>query len=105
MEGDPVLFDRFQREQEIGRKLDHPGVMKVFTDDDHSQLYMVMEWVEGRLLRQVLNEAGKLPPERAVKIALGIADALDYIHYARRRPSRFEAGKHHDRRRGPHQAD
>ena len=37
MEGDPVLFDRFQREEEIGRKLDHPGVMKVFGDDDRSQ--------------------------------------------------------------------
>jgi serine/threonine protein kinase len=80
MEGDPVFFDRFQREQEIGRKLDHPGVMKVFTDGDNSQFYMVMEWVEGRLLRQVLNEQGKLPPERAVRIALGIAEALEYIH-------------------------
>src|SRR5580700_3279292 len=29
MEADPVFFDRFHREQEIGRKLDHPGVMKV----------------------------------------------------------------------------
>ncbi len=80
MEGDPVFFDRFQREQEIGRKLDHPGVMKVLTDGDQSQFYMVMEWVEGRLLRQILNEQGKLPPERAVKIALGIAEALEYIH-------------------------
>ncbi len=80
MEGDPVFFDRFQREQEIGRKLDHPGVMKVLADGDPSQIYMVMEWVEGRLLRQVLNEQGKLPPERAVKIALGIAEALEYIH-------------------------
>jgi eukaryotic-like serine/threonine-protein kinase len=80
MEGDPVFFDRFQREQEIGRKLDHPGVMKVLTDGDNSQFYMVMEWVDGRLLRQVLNEEGKLPAERAVKIALGIAEALEYIH-------------------------
>src|SRR5580658_1024077 len=63
MEGDPVFFDRFQREQEIGRKLDHPGVMKVLTDGDRSQFYMVMEWVDGRLLRQVLNETGKLPPD------------------------------------------
>jgi eukaryotic-like serine/threonine-protein kinase len=80
MEGDPVFFDRFQREQEIGRKLDHPGVMKVLTDADASQFYMVMEWVEGRLLRQLLNEQGKLPRERSVRIALGIAEALEYIH-------------------------
>src|SRR5258707_153094 len=80
MESDPVFYERFHREQDIGTKLDHPGVMKVIADDDRSQIYMVMEWVEGRLLRQLLNEQKKLPPERAVKIALGIARALDYIH-------------------------
>jgi serine/threonine protein kinase len=80
MEMDPVLFDRFHREQEIGKVLDHPAVMKVFTDDDRSQLYMVMEWVEGRLLRKILDEKKKFPPERAIKIALGICDALTYIH-------------------------
>ena len=80
MEADPVLYDRFQREGEIGEKLDHPGVMKVLADNDRSQLYMVMEWVNGRLLRQVLHDAGKLPLERATKIAVNIADALDYIH-------------------------
>jgi len=80
MECDPVLFDRFQREQDIGATLDHPHVMKVFPADGHSRVYMVMEWVEGRLLRRILIEQKKLPPERAVRIALGIADALDYIH-------------------------
>ena len=80
MEADPVLFDRFHREEDIGRKLDHPAVMKVFTDTERSQRYMVMEWVDGRLLRKILAEQGKLPPERALRIALGIAAALDYIH-------------------------
>jgi eukaryotic-like serine/threonine-protein kinase len=80
MEGDPAFYDRFQRELQIGQKLDHPHVMKVFSDGDRSQLYMVMEWVEGRLLRQLLNDQKKLSPERAVKIAVAIAEALDYIH-------------------------
>ncbi len=80
MESDPVFFERFQREQEIGAKLDHPGVMKVFTDEDRSQVYMVMEWVDGRLLRQVLNEQRKFPVDRALRIALAICDALAYIH-------------------------
>src|SRR5579864_442005 len=80
MEADPVFYDRFRREQDIGQKLDHPGVMKVFSNDDHSQFYMAMEWVDGRLLRQILNEQRKFPPERAVKIALQIASALEYIH-------------------------
>ena len=80
IEADPVFYDRFRREQEIGEKLDHPGVMKVFPNAGHSQFYMAMEWVDGRLLRQALNEQRKFPPERAVSIALQIASALDYIH-------------------------
>jgi len=80
MEADPVLFDRFHREEEIGKSLDHPGVMKVFGDEDRSQIYMVMEWVEGRLLRRILAEQKKFPVDRAVRIARGIAEALDYIH-------------------------
>jgi serine/threonine protein kinase len=80
MESDPVLFDRFKREAEIGERLDHPGVMKVIGGEEHSRIYMVMEWVEGRLLRQLLHEEKKLPVERAIKIAIEILDALDYIH-------------------------
>jgi serine/threonine-protein kinase len=81
MEADPVLYDRFQREQQIGAKLDHPNVMKVFTDDDRSQVYMVMEWVDGKLLRNILNDnQKKLPAARAVAITLAVLDALDYIH-------------------------
>jgi serine/threonine-protein kinase len=80
MESDPVLFDRFRREEQIGVKLDHPGVMKVWAGEDRSQVYMVMEWVEGRLLRQILAEQAKLPIRRAVKITLAICDALEYIH-------------------------
>jgi eukaryotic-like serine/threonine-protein kinase len=80
MEADPVLLERFKREQEIGLTLDHPGVVKTFADEQRSRIYMVIEWVEGRLLRTILNEEKKLPTERAVKITLGICDALDYMH-------------------------
>ena len=80
MEADPQLFDRFQREQEIGLKLDHPGVMKVFNHEKRSRVYMVMEWVEGRLLRNELAEKKKFPIDRAVHIAARVCDALDYIH-------------------------
>ena len=80
MEADVVLYDRFQREQDIGQKLDHPNVMKVMPNDHASQVYMVMEWVDGRLLRQILLEKRKLPIERAVDLTKKICDALDYIH-------------------------
>jgi eukaryotic-like serine/threonine-protein kinase len=80
VESDPALFDRFQREQDIGTRMEHPGVMKVFANPGRSQVYMVMEWVPGRLLRQILNEQGKLPIERAVKLTVRICQALEYIH-------------------------
>jgi serine/threonine-protein kinase len=80
MEADPVLLERFEREQQIGQELDHPGIVKAFDGERRSRLYMVIEWVDGRLLRAILNEQRSLPVERATRIALGICDALDYMH-------------------------
>jgi len=79
LEADPILFDRFQREAGIGEKLSHPKVMRVFGGEDRSRIYMVMEWCEGRLLRQILDE-GRIPHDRAIRIAIGVLDALEYIH-------------------------
>jgi len=80
MEADAVLVERFRREQEIGQELDHPGVVKTYAGEDPSRLYMVVEWVEGRLLRAILNEERRLPIERATDFALQILDALDTMH-------------------------
>jgi serine/threonine protein kinase len=85
MEADPVLIERFKREQEIGQELDHPGVVKTFGGEERSRVYMVIEWVEGRLLRSIMNQENenqlhRLPIDRAVKITLDLCDALDYMH-------------------------
>lgn len=80
VESDPTLFDRFRREEEIGVRIEHPGVMKVFANPERSQVYMVMEWLDGRLLREVLNEQKKLSSERAANLMVGICKALDHVH-------------------------
>jgi serine/threonine-protein kinase len=80
MECDPALFDRFKREMEIGQKLNHPGVMKVYPNEKRSRVYMVMEWVDGKLLRRLLGIQHKMPRERAIALTVKILDALDYIH-------------------------
>ena len=80
LEADPVLIERFRREQQIGQELDHPGVVKTCDGEERSRLYMVIEWVEGGLLRSILNQQGKLPVDRAVNLTLAICDALDYMH-------------------------
>jgi serine/threonine protein kinase len=79
LEADPILYDRFQREVSIGEKLDHPKVMRVFGGEERSRIYIVMEWCDGRLLREILEE-GRMPQERAIHIAIGVLEALEYIH-------------------------
>jgi serine/threonine-protein kinase len=80
MEADQILVERFKREQEIGQTLDHPGIVKTFNGEQRSRVYMVIEWVDGRLLRAILSQEAKLPIERAINLTLGICDALDYMH-------------------------
>jgi eukaryotic-like serine/threonine-protein kinase len=80
MECDVQFFERFQREAEIGRTMDHPGIMKVYQDPRPGKFYMVMEWVDGRLLRQILHDERKLPQDRAIHLTRGILEALEYIH-------------------------
>jgi serine/threonine protein kinase len=80
MQADPILFERFKREEEIGQLLDHPGVVKTYNSEQRSRVYMVIEWASGRLLRSILNEEKTLSPDRAVRITLNICEALDYMH-------------------------
>ena len=79
-ECDIAFYERFQREAAIGREMDNPAVVKVMTDESPSRVYMVMEWAEGRLLREILAHEAPLEPERATRIALGVCAALAYIH-------------------------
>lgn len=79
-ECDPVFHERFNREAEIGKKLDHPAVVKVLDHNRGKHLFMATEWVEGRSLRQILREEGKLSFDRAVWIAMEICVALEYMH-------------------------
>ena len=82
IEGDPVFYNRLRREQQIGEKLNHPSIVKFFSDTKRSRAYIVMEWVEGRSLRQLLSDSDTktLPPDRAATIAVKLCDALEYLH-------------------------
>jgi serine/threonine protein kinase len=60
--------------------MDHPGVMKVFANPDRSQVYMVMEWVDGRLLRQIMNEQKQAAGGARGEADGGICEALEHIH-------------------------
>jgi len=80
LECDPVFYSRFQREIAICKKLNHPGVVRTLENGEMDQLCIVMEWADGRVLRQILGEVGKLSVERASRIAIAVCEALEYIH-------------------------
>jgi eukaryotic-like serine/threonine-protein kinase len=81
--GDPATYSRYQRELEIGKRLHHPNIQQLLDEgrlDDGVAPYLVLEYVDGVLLREYLRQRSPLPSEEAVNIALQLADALEYCH-------------------------
>lgn len=86
-EADPVLraglMDRFKREGWVTGRLSHPNIAVVHDFGEVPQqnlLYLVMELVQGRSLRQLLDEVGPLTEARTLHITLQVAVALEYAH-------------------------
>jgi serine/threonine protein kinase len=79
-ESDVVFYGRFQREEEVGRRLNHPGIIKVLTPRHKSRMYIAMEYIEGSSLRPMMRESGGMPTEKALDIARQICEALVYMH-------------------------
>lgn len=79
-ESDVVFYERFRREEEIGQRLDHPNVIKFLKPRHKSRMYVAMELVEGKGLRQVLEQERVLPAERALAIGQQVCEALEHMH-------------------------
>ena len=82
---DPSFQVRFRREAQAAASLNHPAIVAVYdTGEDRGATgatpYIVMEYVEGDTLRDVLRREGPLPPERAMALAADICGALDFSH-------------------------
>jgi eukaryotic-like serine/threonine-protein kinase len=79
--GDPRAVARFEQEAQILARLQHPDVVTVFDSGvDHDERFIVMELVDGPTLRELLDEEGRLAPERAGEIASRLASALGFAH-------------------------
>jgi serine/threonine-protein kinase len=82
MEGDVAAASRFEREEQIGINLNHPSVLKILkVEEQKSRPYIVMEYLEGRTLGDLMKEVKPVPEADAVAIASRICDALDYLHH------------------------
>ncbi|KRA39112.1 MULTISPECIES: Stk1 family PASTA domain-containing Ser/Thr kinase [unclassified Nocardioides] len=89
---DPTFQARFRREAQSSASLNHPSIVSVYdtgeertvggVDDGEIVPYIVMEYVAGRTLRDILREGRKILPERALEITSGVLSALDYSHRA-----------------------
>lgn len=78
----PKMVERFLREGEVLRRLNHPNIVKVLaTVDEGGQHYIVMEYVGGGSLADLLLKEPKLPIERVVSIGLELSDALSRAHH------------------------
>ncbi|MBC6457168.1 Stk1 family PASTA domain-containing Ser/Thr kinase [Actinomadura sp. HBU206391] len=85
MARDPTSQARFRREAQSAASLNHPSVIAVYDTGedkfgDTPVPYIVMEYVEGHTLRDLLQQARRLRPEKAMEIVDGILRALDYSH-------------------------
>ncbi len=78
---DEKFVTRFRREAQASAGLNHPHVVSVFDTGSHQGLhYIVMEYVEGETLGALMAREGPLPPERALRIAADVAEALESAH-------------------------
>lgn len=82
---DPTFQERFRREAQNAAALNHPAIVAVYdtgeTRTDYGPLpYIVMEFVEGRTLRDIVKSEGPLPAKRAMEVMADVCAALDFSH-------------------------
>jgi serine/threonine-protein kinase len=83
---DPSFLHRFRREAQAAAGLNHPSIVAVYdtgediAPDGTPQPFIVMEYVEGRTLRDVIKAQGHLPARRAMEITADVCGALDFSH-------------------------
>lgn len=83
MTGDAAFIRRFEREAQSAAALSHPHIVNIHDVGEQDGTYfMVMEYVDGKNLKEYIREKGRLPAHEAVNIARQIADALEQAHKA-----------------------
>lgn len=82
-EADEAFRERFTQEARRAASVVHPNVVTIFDEgQDGADAYMVMEFVRGRTLRDLIAERGPLPPHEAARLVAQVAAALDAAHAA-----------------------
>ena len=78
---DPKVLARFRREMELGRRVNHPNVVRTFAAGDLDDVhFLALEYVPGKTVRQVVGESGPLPFGDAARIFADVAAGLAHVH-------------------------
>ena len=78
---DEKFVRRFQREALSASSLTHPNIVEVYdVGEDHGQYYIVMEYVEGKHLKELIKKRGKLTLSEVIDIMLQITDGMSIAH-------------------------
>jgi eukaryotic-like serine/threonine-protein kinase len=78
---DPLFVERFRREARAAARVSHPNIVAVFdSGSDADQPYLVMEYVPGESLAQLLARQGRLTPRRAAELGVAVCAALAAAH-------------------------
>lgn len=81
---DSTLLSRFLREADIARELVHPNIVRTFHAGQHHGLYfLVMEYLDGATLEEVLEQRRTLTPVETARIGFFVCQALQYLHEKR----------------------
>ena len=79
--GDPGQYERFQRELEVMKTLDHPALQKGVGSGYYNRMpYLVTELVEGESMRKLVENRAPIPPDEAVRLIHSIAEGIAYCH-------------------------
>lgn len=82
---DEDFIRKFRRESQAAASLSHPNILNIYDvgseDDGEKRIhYIVMEYIKGKTLKEIINEKGKLPIDEAVAFSTLIAEALEHAH-------------------------
>jgi eukaryotic-like serine/threonine-protein kinase len=81
MLGDPAQFERFQRELEVMKTLDHPAILKGLGSGKYNRIpYLVTQFVDGQSLRTLIANSAPFPQQQTIDLIRKIAEALGYCH-------------------------
>src|SRR5687768_10188936 len=78
---DPTFVERFRREAQAAANLSHPNIVSIYDwGEEDGTYFIVMEYIEGRTLGQIIRGEGPLLADRAAEIGADVAGALAFAH-------------------------